>query len=115
MLKYKGYVGHVIYDGEAKVFHGELLGMRAVVTFQGTSVEEIESAFHDSVDDYLEWCEERGQTPEKPFSGRFNLRIDPQLHAQLTLAAQAHGISLNNYIQTALNVYLAEKEQRLIA
>lgn len=115
MLKYKGYVGHVIYDDEGKIFHGELLGMRAVVTFQGTSVEEIESAFHDSVDDYLEWCEERNETPEKPFSGRFNLRIDPQLHAQLTLAAQAHGISLNNYIQTALNVYLAEKEQRLIA
>lgn len=83
MLKYKGYVGHVIYDDEGKTFHGELLGMRAVVTFQGTSVEEIESAFHGSVDDYLEWCEERNETPEKPFSGRFNLRIDPQLHAQL--------------------------------
>jgi len=115
MLKYKDYIGHVIYDDEAKIFHGELLGIRAVVTFQGTSVDELESAFRDSVDDYLQWCEERSKEPERPFSGRFNLRIEPQLHAQLTQAAKAHGMSLNSYIQTALSTYLTEKEQRLIA
>jgi len=115
MLKYKGYVGHVIYDDEAKLFHGEVIGVRAVITFQGTSVDEIESAFQDSIDDYLDWCKERNKEPEKPFSGRFNLRIDPALHAQLTKAAKAHGVSLNRYIQEALNVYLTKKEQRLIA
>ena len=59
MLKYRGYVGHVIYDDEAKLFHGEVIGIRAVITFQGTSADEIASAFKDSVDDYLEWRNER--------------------------------------------------------
>ncbi len=115
MLKYKGYVGHVTYDDEGKLFHGEVLGIRAVITFQGTTVEEIESAFKESVNDYLEWCQEREKEAEKPFSGRFNLRLSPDLHAQLTNAAKAHGVSLNVYIQTALNAYLKEKEDKLIA
>jgi len=115
MLKYKEYIGHVVYDDAAKLFHGEVMGLRAVITFQGTTVEEIEAAFKDSVDDYLEWCDERGKTPEKPFSGRFNLRIPPELHAQMTIAARAHDMSLNQYIQFALNSYMQEKERRLIA
>lgn len=115
MLKYKGYAGHVTYDDDAKLFHGEVLGLRAVITFQGRSVDEIEAAFKDSIDDYLEWCEERGVSPEQPFSGKFNLRLTPELHAQLTKAAKAHSVSLNQYIQEALNVYLQEKEDKLIA
>jgi len=60
MMKYKGYTGHVEYDDEAKIFHGEVLGIKDVVTFQGTTVDEIEQAFKDSVDDYLAFCAERG-------------------------------------------------------
>lgn len=59
MMKYKGYTGHVEYDDEAKIFHGEVLGIKDVVTFQGTTVDEIEQAFKDSVDDYLAFCKER--------------------------------------------------------
>ena len=55
MLKYKGYTGCVVYDDEAHIFHGELVGLRAVITFQGTTVKEIEQAFQDSIDDYLDW------------------------------------------------------------
>lgn len=115
MLKYKDYIGQVIYDDEAKLFHGEVLGMRAVITFQGTTVDEIEQAFIDSIEDYLDWCGERSKKPEKPFSGRFNLRIPPQLHAELTAAAKTHGVSLNRYVQDALNIYLRDIEKRLIA
>lgn len=103
MMKYKGYTGHVEYDDEAKIFHGEVLGIKDVVTFQGTTVDEIEQAFKDSVDDYLAFCAERGEEPDKPFSGKFNLRIPPELHAKLSIAAQLQGESLNNYIAKALN------------
>ena len=57
-MKYKGYTGHVMFDDEAEIFHGEVLGIRDVVTFQGKSVKELEKAFRDSVDDYLEFCAE---------------------------------------------------------
>jgi predicted HicB family RNase H-like nuclease len=61
MLQYKGYTGHAGFDDEAGLFHGEVLDLRDVITFQGTSVEELESEFRDSVDDYLEFREERGK------------------------------------------------------
>lgn len=102
MMKYKGYTGHVEYDDEAKIFHGEVLGIRDVITFQGTTVEEIDQAFKDSVNDYLAFCKERGEDPERPFSGKFNLRIPPDLHAKLSISAHIHGESLNSYITKTL-------------
>ena len=107
MMKYKGYTGHVEYDDEAKIFHGEVLGIKDVITFQGTTVDEIERSFKESVDDYLVFCKERGEDPDKPFSGRFNLRIPPELHAKLTIAAQLQGESLNNYVTRVLQRFVA--------
>lgn len=107
MMKYKGYTGHVEYDDEARIFHGEVLGIKDVITFQGTTVYEIEQAFKDSVNDYLAFCRERGEEPERPFSGKFNLRIPPELHAKLSLAAQTQGESLNNYITKILKRMVA--------
>jgi predicted HicB family RNase H-like nuclease len=66
-MKYKGYHGHVTYDEEAKFFHAEVVGLRDVITFQGTAVEELEQAFKDSVDEYLDFYKELGRAPEKPF------------------------------------------------
>ncbi len=60
-MKYKGYNGQVTYDEEAKLFHGEVVGLRDVITFQGTSVVELEQAFKDSVDEYLDFCKELGR------------------------------------------------------
>ncbi len=101
-MNYKGYIGHVQYDEDAKVFHGEIINTRAVITFQGTSVEEIEKEFRNSVDDYLEWCTERGKEPEKPYSGKFNLRISPELHRQIVIASKKKNMSLNRYVEKAL-------------
>ena len=69
MLQHRGYTGQVEFDDEARLFHGEVIDLRDVVTFQGRSVEELEEAFRDSVDDYLEFCELRGEEPDRPFSG----------------------------------------------
>ncbi|CAN5256373.1 type II toxin-antitoxin system HicB family antitoxin [soil metagenome] len=102
MLEHRGYRGHVEYDGEARLFHGEVAGLRDVVTFQGRSVEEIEESFRDSVDDYLEFCEERGEDPDRAFSGKFMVRVDPELHRKVTLRAELEGKSLNQLISEQL-------------
>jgi predicted HicB family RNase H-like nuclease len=98
MMKYKEYFGHVVYDDQARLFHGEVIGLNAVITFQGTNVDELEKAFKDSVNDYLEWCQERGKSPEKTFSGNLRVRLTPQLHADLSKKAFLQGVSLNSYI-----------------
>jgi predicted HicB family RNase H-like nuclease len=101
-MEYKGYIGNVIFDDEAKIFHGEVINTRDVITFQGRSVEELERAFSDSIDDYIKWCLEEGVNPEKPYSGRFNLRISPDLHRKIALAALQHNLSINKYVEKAL-------------
>jgi predicted HicB family RNase H-like nuclease len=102
MMTYKGYTGVVQYDDEAKIFHGEVINTRTVLTFQGTTVEEIETAFRDSVDDYLDWCKERNKEPEKPFSGKFVIRLSPELHRQLNIKARTDNKSLNSFIVQTL-------------
>ena len=102
MMKYKGYIGEVTYDADTKLLHGQVLGLKDVITFQGTTLKEIEKAFHESVDDYLAWCKERGEKPEKTFSGKLNLRMSPDLHAHLALQAAKKGISLNEFINEKL-------------
>lgn len=98
MLTYKDYIGQVSFDDEMDIFHGEVINTRDVITFQGSSVAEIKKAFQESVDDYLEFCEERNEEPNKPFSGKFNLRLDPELHRQVYVAAKQHNMSLNQWI-----------------
>ena len=98
MMKYKGYIGHALYDSKAKLFYGEVLGLKDVITFVGTSVEELEKAFKDSIDDYLAWCKKRGEKPEKTFSGNLRIRIKPDLHAKLAQDAALHKVSLNSFI-----------------
>ncbi|MCW5968695.1 MAG: type II toxin-antitoxin system HicB family antitoxin [Blastocatellales bacterium] len=102
MLTYKGYQGIVAYDEEAHIFHGEVINTRDVITFQGTTVKQLEKAFRDSVDDYLEFCEVRGEDPDKPFSGTLSLRVAPDLHRALHLRAKQTGKSLNSLIEEAL-------------
>jgi predicted HicB family RNase H-like nuclease len=104
MMKYKGYIGHVEYDDKAKIFHGEVVGLKDIITFQGMSVEELERVFRDSVDDYLAWCKKRKEKPEKTFSGTFNLRIPPELHAKIAFQAKTMGMSLNNYVTEKLRL-----------
>ncbi len=102
MIEYLGYTGHVEFDAEAGLFHGEVLDTRDVITFQGTSVEELVQAFRDSVDDYLEFCRERNEEPNKPFSGRMMLRLPPELHRLAYAEAKKEGKSLNQWIADKL-------------
>ena len=102
MLNYKGYAGRVEFDDEAGIFHGEVLDLRDIITFQGKSVDELEQAFRDSIDDYLDFCAERGEAPDKPFSGRLMLRLPPELHRSVYVQARRAGKSLNQWISDKL-------------
>jgi predicted HicB family RNase H-like nuclease len=102
MLEHKGYRGYVEFDSDAGIFHGEVLDTRDVITFQGKSVKEIRRAFRDSIEDYLEFCRERGEQPDKPFSGRLMVRLPPELHRRLYTQARQEGKSLNQLIAEKL-------------
>lgn len=102
MLNYKGYTGHVVFDDEARIFHGDVLGLRDVIIFQGDSVDTLELAFQESIDDYLEFCQVRGEAPETPFSGEFTLKLSPELHRKLYISSQEEGKSLNQWISEKL-------------
>jgi predicted HicB family RNase H-like nuclease len=102
MMEYKGYMGMVEYDDDAKLFHGDVINTRDVITFEGTTVDEIERAFRDSVDDYLVWCREEGSPPEKPYSGRFNLRLPPELYREAAIRAKKLKMSINSFVEKAI-------------
>ncbi len=115
MLEYKGYLGKVDFDDEAEIFHGEVINLKDVITFQGRSVSELQKAFKGSINDYLEFCAERNESPEKPLSGNFTLRIDPELHRMIYLQARIFNKSLNSWVAEVLRSNLStEADQPLI-
>ena len=107
MMEYKGYIGKAEYDSDAKVFAGSVINTRTVITFQGRSVDELEAEFRNSIDDYLQWCKEDGVLPEKPYSGRFNVRLQPTLHQQAAITAKYLNMSLNSFIEMSVRDEIA--------
>ena len=95
MMQHKGYIGVARVDAEAGLIRGRVVNTRDLITFHGGTVEEARRAFQESIEDYLEFCAARGEEPEKPFSGRFVVRMKPQVHRALAIEAQRRGTSLN--------------------
>ena len=106
LIQYKGFVGRIEYDDEAGIFHGEVINLRDVITFRGESVQQLRQALQDSVEDYLEFCVARGEEPERPFSGKFIVRIDPELHRQLYVLAKKKDTSINKLVSEAVEKIL---------
>lgn len=102
MMEYKGYFARVEFDDDESIFHGKVINLKDVITFEGETVNELERAFHDSVDDYLAFCEARGESPDKPYSGKFVVRINPELYKFVLLKARKKGKSLNGWIEDAI-------------
>lgn len=102
-MKYKGYTAHIEIDETAGILFGKVLDIKDTITFQGNTVTEIEQEFHDSVDDYLEWCAELGELPDKPFSGNLPFRTTPQRHHQIFLAAKKANKSINAWMDDVLS------------
>lgn len=98
MMKYKGYFAEPYYSQEDGCFIGQLLGIEDIVSFEGETVKDIEENFKEAVDDYIEMCKQVGEKPQKPFSGKFMIRLEPELHARLMVQASKKNKSLNQYI-----------------
>lgn len=102
LLRYKGYSARPEYSAEDQVFYGRILGISDMVDFQSENAKELENEFHNAVDDYLEFCAEIGKKPEKEYNGVFNVRISPELHKEVSVYAQAEGVTLNKVVEQAI-------------
>jgi len=101
-LQYKGYTGSVQFSEQDAVFHGRVAGIKSLISFEGDSVASITEDFHSAIDEYLEFCEQSGKQPEKPFKGSFNVRIGSELHRKAAITASTRGISLNTFVEDAI-------------
>ncbi|MDR2695997.1 MAG: type II toxin-antitoxin system HicB family antitoxin [Deltaproteobacteria bacterium] len=108
ILSYKGYQGSFSYDPDADIFHGDVLHMNDVITFQGRSIDELKAALAESVEVYLEYCGKKGRAPEKPFSGTFNVRLKPEIHQRIAVRAAKAGVSLNKWVAKTLETAMRE-------
>jgi predicted HicB family RNase H-like nuclease len=102
MIEYKGYTGVFEFDPSIDAFHGHVLGLQDVVTFEGRSVEELRREMAESVEDYLAFCGEQGKEPERPYRGEFLVRTTPDVHRAVATAAEAEGMSLNAWVESTL-------------
>ena len=101
-MKYKGYEATVEFDEIDEVFFGNVINTRDVISFDGKTVDELKQSFEAVIDEYLEDCKREGKEPDKPYSGQFNLRISPELHRKISLEAKKHNVSLNSFVEQAL-------------
>ena len=101
-MEYKGYVGSVEFSEEDALFYGKVLGIRALISYEGTNAAELVADFHGAVDDYLKLCAQSGTEPEKAYKGSFNVRISPELHKQAVIAAMSHNMSLNSFVEASI-------------
>jgi predicted HicB family RNase H-like nuclease len=106
-MEYKGYVGSVEFSEEDSLFFGKVLGVRSLISYEGTSAKELVEDFHGAVDDYLALCEEQGKKPETAYKGSFNVRISPELHKRAAICAIEDHISLNSFVERAVESYVS--------
>ena len=107
-LKYKKYVGTVQFDADDLIFHGHVLGINDIISFEGSSVAELEQDFKAAIDDYFETCRKISKEQEKPFKGAFNLRLDPSLHEILVTGAMSEGKTLNAFVKDVIQKAFSE-------
>jgi predicted HicB family RNase H-like nuclease len=102
LMSVDGYYARIEYNSDTDLFRGEILGLSGGADFYGANPDELRREFKKSLDVFLEVCKEQGIEPRRQFSGKFNLRISPELHEQLAMAAEAQGKSLNALAQETL-------------
>jgi len=107
-LRYKGFVGTAQFSNEDDVFFGKILGIRDSITYEGATVKELKKDFKAAIDDYIEFCKRNKWPLKKSLNGSFNVRIDPELHQLASQAAAEKGISLNKYVQHAIQSAVEE-------
>jgi predicted HicB family RNase H-like nuclease len=108
MIEYKGYTGVFEFDPSIDAFHGRIVGLQDVVTFQGSSLDELRREMAESVEDYLDFCAQVGKEPERPYRGEFLVRTTPELHRAAAIEAEASGMSLNAWVEAAITSVVKE-------
>ncbi len=106
VIKYKDYLGSVRFSAENKVFYGKIEGIDDLVTFEGSSVEGLVSAFEEAVEDYIELCDKTKRPAQKSYKGSFNVRIKSELHKKAVLLSSTLGLSLNQIVEEAIQRYI---------
>jgi len=109
LMTHKGYSGNAEFSLSDKVFHGKILAINDLVTYEAENVNDLLAAFKEAVEDYLETCLELGKEPNKSYKGSFNVRIGSELHKEVSLSAEKKGISLNTYIKQILQKSIAKE------
>lgn len=110
MMEYKGYHASIEFDADDMLFIGKVFGIADSLNFHGTSVDELEQMFHQSIDNYLEMCARYGKKPDKEYKGSFNIRMSPDLHRALALEAKNQNKTLNQYVVNILEMHMYNKE-----
>ena len=108
ILQYKDYYANVHFSADDDVFHGRLIGINDLVSFEGTTVKELKHAFHEAVEDYIETCADLGKQPDKTYKGSFNVRIPSDLHRQAAIFSAVKKISLNDFVRHAIDFTLTK-------
>lgn len=101
-MKYKGFLGSVAFSEKDDLFFGKVEGIEGLVNFEGASVAELKSAFHEAVDDYIAYCQENNVECHKSYTGSINVRLSPEVHSQIAVLAKQLGISINLFIKSAV-------------
>ncbi len=102
MLEYKGYIAKIDFDNELDCFVGEVVNVKDVITFQGSTAKELKDELKNSVNCYLDFCKKKNKEPDKPFSGKLLVRLSPDVHREIYTAARNNGVSVNKWISIAL-------------
>ena len=105
-MEYKGYIGSVEFSESDELFFGKVLGIHALISYEGSNAKELIEDFHEAVEAYLEMCQEMEVEPEKAYKGSFNIRISPELHKQIAVYAMSHQVSLNSLVECALQNFV---------
>jgi predicted HicB family RNase H-like nuclease len=101
-LMYNGFIGSVHFSAEDNVFFGKIEGINDLITFEGSTVQELKDAFFYVVDEHIRDCEAENIPVEKSYRGSFNVRITPELHRKAAVSAKIHGTTLNNFVKKAI-------------
>ena len=110
-LEYKGYTGSIEYSKEDDLLYGKVLGIKGLISYEGTTGSELENDFKEAIDTYLCDCKDEGMTPEKPFKGSFNVRVSAELHKKASLLAMEDKMSLNNFVAESIRERIFKKEE----
>ena len=102
MLEYNGYLAKIDFDNEFDCFVGEVINIKDVITFKGSTAKELKDEFRNSVNCYLDFCKKKNKDPDRPFSGKLMVRISPDVHRDIYSAAKGDGVSVNKWVAAAL-------------